>query len=80
MRDETLLYWGMLVTFFSFFAALLTARQLFENYMERREEDLSKTKGSKAAITLMQWAIKRSAALARTPAIRTTPRRPYRRF
>ncbi len=37
MRDQTLFFWGMVVTLFLFFAALLTARELFENYLERRE-------------------------------------------
>jgi|GEM_PF-5354962 len=38
MSDETLLYWGMIVTLFLFFAFLLTAQQLFEIYMERKED------------------------------------------
>lgn len=38
MRDQTLFYWGMIVTLFLFFAALLTAQELFEGYMERREQ------------------------------------------
>jgi hypothetical protein len=39
MRDQTLLYWGIVVTLFLFFSLVLTARQLFENYMERRKRD-----------------------------------------
>jgi len=37
VRDQTLFYWGMVVTLFLFFATLLTLQELFENYMERRE-------------------------------------------
>lgn len=39
MNDQTLLYWGMIVTLFLFFAFLLTAQQLFENYMDRQDEE-----------------------------------------
>jgi len=35
--DQTLLYWGVVVTLFLFFAALLTARELFERYMARQD-------------------------------------------
>jgi len=37
VSDQTLLYWGVVVTLFLFFAAMLTAQQLFEDYMERRD-------------------------------------------
>jgi hypothetical protein len=36
MRDQDLLYWGMVVTMFLLIAALLTARELFERYIEER--------------------------------------------
>jgi hypothetical protein len=36
MRDQTLLYWGMVVTMFLLIAAMLTARELFEMYLTRR--------------------------------------------
>lgn len=36
MREETLLYWGMVVTVFLLIAAMLTARELFEIYLRRR--------------------------------------------
>jgi hypothetical protein len=39
MRDQTLLYWGIVVMLFLFFSFVLTARQLFENYMQRRRRD-----------------------------------------
>ena len=39
MRDQTLLYWGIVVMLFLFFSFVLTARQLFENYMHRRRRD-----------------------------------------
>lgn len=39
MSDQTLLYWGIVVMLFLFFSFVLTARQLFENYMERRRRD-----------------------------------------
>ena len=39
MDDGTLLYWGVVVTLFLFFAFLLTAQELFERYMEQREEE-----------------------------------------
>lgn len=38
MRDQDLLYWGMVVTMFLLIAAVLTARELFEQYMEERRE------------------------------------------
>ena len=41
MLDQTLLYWGMVVTIFILFAALLTARELFERYLERRANEKS---------------------------------------
>ncbi|MGB5246591.1 MAG: hypothetical protein WBN34_08580 [Woeseia sp.] len=37
MRDQDLMYWGMVVTMFLLIAALLTARELFERYLEERE-------------------------------------------
>lgn len=37
MRDQDLLYWGMVVTMFLIIAALLTARELFERYLEQRQ-------------------------------------------
>lgn len=39
MRDQTLFYWGVVVTLFLFFAAMLTARELFESYLERKERE-----------------------------------------
>jgi hypothetical protein len=39
MQDESLLYWGMVVTSFLLIAAMLTARELFEMYLERREAE-----------------------------------------
>lgn len=39
MRDTDLLYWGMVVTMFLLIAAILTARELFEMYMERRNPE-----------------------------------------
>lgn len=41
MRDETLFYWGMVVTMFLLIAAMLTARELFEIYMQKREQQNS---------------------------------------
>lgn len=38
MRDQTLLYWGMVVTTFLIIAGLLTARELFEIYLEKRAD------------------------------------------
>lgn len=37
MSDQTFLYWGMVVTMFLLIAAMITARDLFESYMEKRE-------------------------------------------
>ena len=37
MRDQSLFYWGMVVTIFLFIAAMLTARELFEMHMEKRD-------------------------------------------
>jgi hypothetical protein len=51
MRDETLLYWGMVVTSFLLIAAMLTARELFEMYMERREAESRKASRDKASST-----------------------------
>lgn len=39
MSDDTLFYWGMVVTMFLFLAALLTARELFERYVDDDEDD-----------------------------------------
>ena len=39
MRDETLLYWGMVVTMFILIAGMLTARELLDIYFERRSRD-----------------------------------------
>jgi len=36
VNDDTLLYWGMVVTMFILIAAMLTARELLEIYFERR--------------------------------------------
>lgn len=36
MNDEQLFYWGMVVTIFILISAMLTARELFERYLERR--------------------------------------------
>ena len=36
MRDQSLFYWGMVVTIFLLVAAMLTARDLFETYLEKR--------------------------------------------
>jgi len=38
MRDQDILYWGMVVTMFLLIAAVLTARELFERYLEERRE------------------------------------------
>ena len=46
MRDQTLFYWGTIVTLFLFFAALLTAQELFESYMERRDRARSDDAGN----------------------------------
>jgi hypothetical protein len=37
MRDQDILYWGMVVTMFLLIAAVLTARELFEQYLEERK-------------------------------------------
>jgi hypothetical protein len=42
MSDETLLFWGGIVTMFLILAFLLTLRQVFENRMSEREERLRK--------------------------------------
>ena len=39
MRDQTLFYWGMVVTSFLLIAAMLTAREMIEMYFEDREEE-----------------------------------------
>ena len=39
MRDQTLLYWGMVVTVFIFISAMLTARELIERYFEKRNRE-----------------------------------------
>lgn len=38
MRDDTLFFWGMVVTMFMLIAAVLTARELFEMYFGDRED------------------------------------------
>lgn len=45
MREESLLYWGMVVTGFLLIAAMITARDLFEMYLERRSEEAEKRRG-----------------------------------
>ena len=37
MRDQTLFYWGMVVTIFIMIAAILTARELLDMYFEERD-------------------------------------------
>lgn len=49
MRDQTLLFWGMVVTMFLLIAAMLTARELFEMYMEKRQQQNSTASGEKPA-------------------------------
>ena len=39
MRDQTLFYWGMVVTMFIMIAAVLTARELLDMYFEQRDAD-----------------------------------------
>jgi hypothetical protein len=39
MNDDTLLYWGMIVTVFLMFSAILTAKQLFEMYLEEKDRE-----------------------------------------
>ena len=39
MHDQTLFFWGMVVTIFMLIAAMLTARELFDMYMESRGVD-----------------------------------------
>jgi hypothetical protein len=39
MRDQTLLYWGMVVTMFLLIAGMITARDVFEMYMEKRASE-----------------------------------------
>ncbi len=36
MSNEAFLYWGMLVTVFLLLAAIVTARELLEQHLERR--------------------------------------------
>ena len=42
MRDQTLLYWGMVVTIFIIIAGMLTARELIDMYFEKRRSELEK--------------------------------------
>jgi len=53
MRDQTLLYWGMVVTIFILISGMLTARELIERYFEKRsqerEENNSGPEGPRAA-------------------------------
>ena len=44
MSDETLLFWGGIVTMFLLLGFLLTIRQMFENRMAEREERLRQEK------------------------------------
>ena len=39
MRDQSLFYWGMVVTMFIMIAAVLTARELLDMYFEQRDAD-----------------------------------------
>jgi hypothetical protein len=39
LRDQTLFYWGMVVTMFIMIAAVLTARELLDMYFEKRDQD-----------------------------------------
>jgi len=38
VSDETLMYWGMVVTMFILIAGMLTARELLDIYFERRRD------------------------------------------
>lgn len=38
MRDQTLFYWGMVVTIFMLIAAMLTARELIEMHFEKKRD------------------------------------------
>lgn len=40
MRDESLLYWGMVVTVFILISGMLTARELIEIHFEKRRRKL----------------------------------------
>lgn len=42
MSDDTFFYWAAFVTLFLFVAAILTARQMFENYMLEKQEKLQR--------------------------------------
>ena len=37
MRDQSLLYWGMVVTMFILIAGMLTAREFLDMYFEKRQ-------------------------------------------
>ncbi|MCJ7557150.1 MAG: hypothetical protein MUP90_09585 [Gammaproteobacteria bacterium] len=50
MRDQTLLFWGMVVTMFIVIAGVLTARELIEQYFEKRKR-VSARHGSDQGIT-----------------------------
>ena len=39
MHDQTLFFWGMVVTMFMIIAAVLTARELLDMYLEERDAD-----------------------------------------
>ncbi|MGW8369736.1 MAG: hypothetical protein ACWGPN_13805 [Gammaproteobacteria bacterium] len=41
MSDQTLMYWGMVVTMFLLIAAMITARDVFEAYLEKRRTGVS---------------------------------------
>ena len=53
MRDDQLFYWGMVVTIFILISAMLTARELFERYLERRatERDPPESSGESTSET-----------------------------
>lgn len=38
MRDQSLLYWGFVVTMFVLIAAMLSARELIDIYFEKRRQ------------------------------------------
>ena len=39
LRDQSLFFWGMVVTMFIMIAAVLTARELLDMYFEKRDAD-----------------------------------------
>lgn len=42
MSDTTFFYWAVFVTLFLFIAAILTARQMFENHILDKQERLKR--------------------------------------